>query len=42
MKKNYIQPVFELLTVKSYNVCQATSYTVQTGDPISGDPNEGR
>ena len=39
---NYIQPTVEVLKVKAACVCQAVSYTQQTGAPIEGDPNDGR
>ena len=43
MKKNlYIQPFVEISNVRIVNGICATSYTQSTGDPISGDPNDGR
>lgn len=44
MKKNYIQPAFEVMAVNTaYNVCQAVSYTENfNGTPIPADPSEGR
>jgi hypothetical protein len=41
-KNNYIQPAVEVLKVKATSVCQAASFTQETGAPISGDPYDGR